>query len=245
MAKCPNCNVPIQADVAECPACKASFYAPGGWCPLPDSVEEEQQIRDKAAQLGNENRAQVAEFHVNEAERMRAVERAHYIPARITLACFSYGLVFFISIIELPLPEGLPIYKAYLFHMFANNWLPAIAIYLLFRLKGAHAQLRSCAKINRMFNVAGGLMVFYLLARVSATTDDYVGPGGFAAFLGVTSVMFVALLMLAGTIWLLVRTLKLGEDRASTPPPAFDLQEKQCVAIALAVPIALAVTLMF
>lgn len=135
-------------------------------------------------------------------------------------------------------------YQSHLVSAFAGYWIPAILIYLLLRLTHIDRKL-SCNKLVHVsFSVANLLLLFYVSARVFASTV----PGGGGSFAVISLSPLVVLpaigLLAVGVIALFTHTLRTRKDTESLSPLIkFGGVEWIPIAIVVAIPIVFSLTL--
>lgn len=110
-------------------------------------------------------------------------------------------------------PEALrllPAYQQYIANIFANYWLPAILIYILLRVVDAQKYLRPSTGIHSLLGAANVLLAIYVCMRIFTSTI----PGGGASFALMSLSAYVLIpckiALYGGTIWLIVRSLRLN-----------------------------------
>jgi hypothetical protein len=125
---------------------------------------------------------------------------------------------------------------------FVSYWLPAVLIYILFRLTRLDSRLRPTTAVHSTILIANLLLVLYVATRIFASTV----PGGGAGF-AVASisplVIFPAWALLAfGLIMLGYRSIRSGEMQPRGPQ-RFMASDAGLVVFALLLPAAFAFTL--
>lgn len=205
MAKCPNCDRTIRWDVAECPACSASFGAGSAWHPMPESTEELEQLKRRYPAM-------------DWSKKPASV-------GRVALANLSLGIAFGLAALFSPFGRILSLYldrpllqslgplKAHLLNVFANYWLLATVIYVVLRVARVERFLVPARGPLLMMGLANVLLILYVAARVFASIIE----GGGASFVVASFAIFIVLpswLLIAGSlIWLLAASARSRNDR--------------------------------
>ena len=115
--------------------------------------------------------------------------------------------------------EGLrttPPYQKVLFSIFANYWIPALLIYLLLRLIRAQTFLKPDATVHVLLGIANTILSLYVSLRVLTSTIEGGGATFALASLGAYIVTPSRWTIVAGTIWLAIRSLRI---RLKNSPP--------------------------
>ncbi len=125
---------------------------------------------------------------------------------------------------------------------FVSYWLPAVLIYVLFRLTRLDSRLRPTTAIHSTILIANLLLVLYVAARIFASTV----PGGGGSFVVASMsplVIVPAWILLAfGFISLAYKSIRSGEMRPRWPQ-RFTASDAGLVVFALLLPAAFSITL--
>lgn len=146
--------------------------------------------------------------------------------------------------VEEPVLHSLPPYQGHLLLAFANYWVPAVFAYLALRLLRADSWLRPRPAIHVLLGLANGLIVFYVVARIFASTVQG-GGGSFVVMSFAPIVIFPAWAMLAaGLIWLVFRSIRNRQEIQQLGAGTLGIREGVAIAMALGIPaVAVASTL--
>lgn len=111
----------------------------------------------------------------------------------------------------------LPPYQQHIATIFANYWLPATLIYILFRVVNAQKLLRPSSVIHFLLGSANVLLLIYVCMRILASSI----PGGGASFALVSFSGYVLIpckfALYVGTLWLIFRSLWLNHKNIASP----------------------------
>ncbi|MBK9160525.1 MAG: hypothetical protein IPM27_02985 [Nitrosomonadales bacterium] len=123
-------------------------------------------------------------------------------------AQFSIGGKVLVWLLSEPLLRSIPPYQGHLFNVLSNYWIPAVLIYLVFRLTRVAKWLRPTIAIQVLIGLGNLLFVLYVSARVLASAVQ----GGGASFVVMQFAPIVVLpargLMSVGLVWLMVRAFQ-------------------------------------
>lgn len=227
MAKCPNCSATIAWDASKCSKCPAEFGAGAAWHPRADTPVEAEQLERKYGPPGESSIPRV--------------------PSGIGLANLSLGLAFGLAallspggrilrlVVDLPVVQSMPPYQAHLLNVAANYWIPAVIVYLVFRLTKAGSWLKPTTGIHATIGIANLLLTLYVAARVLASSVE----GGGGSFVVMSFSAFVVLpswsLLLTGFVWLVARSIR--QRKENLKRWAFTVWEGTAVLAATAVPV--------
>jgi hypothetical protein len=236
MRACPNCGSDIFPGASDCPRCGVVFAADG------TVVGRGRQANIAAARM-REGKSTVD----GKAERP-------YVPGKLAWANLSLAIAFTLSflwspgsrlvlfLVERPVLQSIPPYKAHILTSLANYWVVALLVYLVLRFAKAEHWLKLRPAINAALAIGNALLVLYLVPRIIASSVE----GGGASFLVATFSPFFVLpagvLFLVAFGWLTLHSLR--ARRALPPEPqGFTVPEYITLTFALAVPVAYASTL--
>jgi hypothetical protein len=137
------------------------------------------------------------------------------------------------SLLPSYLIQNIPVYKAHLLNSVANYWLPALIIFLGFRLTRAKFWLNPRPAIHLILGLANLLFVFYITARVVASTVQG-GGASFAVIQLAPLVIYPSQLLLCyGLVWLATRYSNQRPEATHSP---IKISEVIAVLIAIAIP---------
>lgn len=195
MAKCPNCDRTIRWDVAECPACSASFGNGSTWYPVPESTDEIAWLKGRYPALRGGTQSVASRLEVANVSLALAFGLAYlFSPGGRLLALF----------VDRPLLQSIGAPGTHVINIFANYWLLAVALYFAFRLSRADRFLKPAANAQRLLGTGNALLIFYIGARAFASAVQ----GGGASFLVASIAPFIVypawLLIAGGLAWLAI-----------------------------------------
>jgi hypothetical protein len=111
----------------------------------------------------------------------------------------------------------LPAYQQHIATSFANYWLPAILIYIIFRAVNAQKYLRPSTGVHFLLGSANVLLVIYVCMRMIAATI----PGGGVSYSLMSLSAYVLIpckfALYGGTLWLIVRSVRFNYNSVSSP----------------------------
>ena len=175
-----------------------------------------------------------------------SVKSRAYVPGlvgwvNLSLACafllsllFSPGGKVIGLLVDLPVLQSIPVYKAHILSAFANYWISATLIYLVLRFTRIESWLKPRAAIHAVIGVGNGLLILYLIPRIFASSVQGGGASYVAAMFSPLFVVPAVLLFLSGFTWLALRSVS---KRAEKHVRArFGIAEGIALSVALAVP---------
>ena len=244
MPYCPNCSCPLEPNEGDCPKCGAVFGPDAAWTPTaePSGPVPLRPERTTPKSVLESTSAQ---------ERVKPP----YVPGRIGWANLSLAIAFFLSfylspgakalrmVVDLPVLQSIPVYKAHILNAFASYWITALLIYLALRLTRAEAWLKPRPAIHALVGIGNALLIFYLIPRIFASTIQGGGPSFVVAMFSPYFVIPAKLLFLAGFVWLAARSIAKRKDVIERQ--RFIVPEYAVLTLAVGIPTAFASTMYF
>lgn len=149
-------------------------------------------------------------------------------------AQFSIGGKVLVWLFSEPLLRSIPPYQGHLFNVLANYWIPAILIYLAFRLTSAAKWLRPNNVVQVLIGLGNFLFLIYVSARVLASAVQ----GGGASFAVMQIAPIVVLpargFLAVGLVLLFVRAFQMKSGAWEVS--GFRTYEKAMILIFCAIP---------
>jgi hypothetical protein len=130
---------------------------------------------------------------------------------------FSIGGKFLSIIMPLNALKTLPVYQQNIAIIFANYWLPAILIYILFKLISTRNILQPNTGIQILLGSANIVLVIYACMKVFASSIQ--GGGASFALASVSSYIVTPckIALYGGMLWLIIRSLILKLNSNNSP----------------------------
>jgi hypothetical protein len=244
MPYCPNCSCPLEPNEGDCPKCGALFGPNAAWAPTaepsgPVPVRPERTTPPSII-AGTSTKERV---------------KPSYVPGRIGWANLSLAIAFLLSfylspgakalriLIDLPVLQSIPAYKAHVLNAFASYWVIAILVYLGLRFTRAELWLRPRPAIHALIGVGNSLLIIYLIPRIFASSIEGGGPSFVVAMFSPYFVIPAKFLFLIGFLWLAARSI--SKRKEVVDRQRFTRPEYAVLTLVLGIPAAYASTLYF